>query len=321
VGVMNLMRVSHMVKINTGITFVHVGTMVIFVAVALFAGKWSAGNFVPFFSQGSGGPAGFLSAIPIAMLAYGAIVAIAFMVGEIRDPKKTVPKAMSIAMVTTVIIYVLMMLSTLGLITAQYLLANPSMQYTPILAAVFTQLMAFPWLVDLIVITAVLGLFTTSLVCMALTTRTFQAVAEDGLYPKALAKLNKNGVPANATILTIIICAALTALSGVVSLISLIVNLGALCTVIVVAYICLSAVSARRKNTDLTNRFKAPGGNAVSIIVLIVLVACYIPSIIQGGWQLWAWTGIYYVAGMIIYAFAARKIDAKAVKVNDKIAS
>lgn len=304
-GVMNLIRLSAMGKINTGITVIHIVTMAIFMAVALFSGKWEASNFTPFFSQGTGGTWGFLSAIPVAMLAYGAIVSIAFMVGEIRNPKKTVPQAMTIAMCIVVAVYVLMMISTMGLITAQYLQKNPGMTYIPIFAAAFTKLSEIPWLVKLIAITAVLGLFTTSMVCMMLTARTFQACAESGILPKGLAKSsNKSNVPVNAEILSIIICGILAAFP---SLINIMVNMGGLCTVIVIAIICLSVIGERKKNPDVKDKFTAPGGNAVSVIVLVALVLCYIPSIFEGGWQLWAWTGTYYLIGMLIYHFRRKE--------------
>ena len=307
-GVMNLMKISSMSKVNNAITIIHVVTMGIFVVVAFFSGKWEASNFVPFFSQGTGGTWGFLSAVPVAMLAYGGIVAIAFMVGEIKNPKRTVPLAMTIAMVVVVAVYILMMVSTMGLITAQYLVKNPGMTYIPVFAAAFVKLAYIPWLVKLIAITAVLGLFTTTMVCMTLTARTFQACAGSGLFPKVLAKSDeKTGVPVNAQILTILICGILAAFP---SLINIMVNMGALCTVIVIAIVSLSAIAARKKNPDMTDKFSAPGGNAVSVLVLIVLVVCYIPSIVEGGWQLWAWTGIYYLIGMIIYYFATRKSDA-----------
>lgn len=305
-GIMNLISLSSMGKVNTAITVIHVATMAIFMGIALFSGKWDAGNFTPFFSQGTGGNWGFLSAIPVAMLAYGAIVSIAFMVGEIKNPKKTIPRAMTIAMCVVVAVYVLMMVSTMGLITAQYLEQNPDMTYIPIFAAAFTKLAEIPWLVKLIAITAVLGLFTTSMVCMTLTARTFQACAESGILPKGLAKNSKKSdVPVNAEILSIIVCGILAAFP---SMINVMVNMGGLCTVIVIAIICLSVIGERKKNPDIKEKFTAPGGNAVSVIVLVVLVACYIPSILEGGWQLWAWTGIYYLAGLLIYYFRRKKI-------------
>ena len=70
---------------------------------------------------GAGGALGFMSAVPIAMVAFGAIVAAAYMVGEIKNPRKTVPKAMAIAMTVVVVLYIAMITATLGLVTAGFL--------------------------------------------------------------------------------------------------------------------------------------------------------------------------------------------------------
>ena len=82
------------------------------------SGKWDGSALTPFFTQGLEGTFGFMGAIPIAMVAFGAIVAVSFMVGEIKNPKKTVPQSMIIAMSIVLVLYVLMILTTLGLVTA-----------------------------------------------------------------------------------------------------------------------------------------------------------------------------------------------------------
>jgi len=60
---------------------------------------------------------------------------------------------------------------------------------------------------------------------------------------------------------------------------------------------------ASRKHEPMrsTDTFRAPGGTALPVITLFVLVASYVPSILQGGWKLWAATALYYVVGMLLY--------------------
>lgn len=306
-GILNLVNMAVTGKANTILTFGLAATLIVFIITALFSGQWDAGMLIPFFTQGAGGTWGFMSAIPIAMVAYGSIVAVAFMVGEIKDPNKTVPKAMTIAMLVVVTLYVLVMISVLGLVSSQFLQQNPGMAYIPLYAAAFTKLAAIPWLTKLISISAVLALITTILVVMALAARTLQATSENGILPKFLSKNNeKTGVPVNAQIVVIILVGITAAFP---SFTNLIVNLGSLCNAIVVAIICLTVVASRKKNPYIPGNFKAPGGNILPIITLIVLIACYIPDILKGGWQLWAWTAGYYIVGMIIYLIGTRKLD------------
>lgn len=306
-GILNLVNISVTGKSNTILTFGLVGTMVIFIVVALFSGQWDAKMLTPFFSQGAEGTWGFMSAIPIAMVAYGSIVAVAFMVGEIKDPSKTVPKAMTIAMLVVVTLYVLVMVSVLGLVSSQFLQNNQGMAYIPLYAAAFTKLTAIPWLTKLISISAVLALITTILVVMALAARGLQASAQSGILPKVLAKNSeKTGAPVNAQIVVIIVVGAIAAFP---SFTNLIVTLGSLCNAIVVAIVCLTIVAARKKNPSVTNRFIAPGGNILPIIVFIVIIVAYIPGILSGGWQLWAWTAGYFLVGMIIYFISTKKLN------------
>lgn len=307
-GLLNLVNIAITGKANTLLTVGLAATMVVFVAVALFSGQWDASMLVPFFTQGAEGTWGFMSAIPIAMVAYGSIVAVSFMVGEIKDPNKTVPKAMSIAMGVVVALYVLVMVTVLGLVGSGFLQQNPGMAYIPLYAAAFTKLAGIPWLTKLISISAVLALITTILVVMALSARTLQASAESGILPKFLSKNNeKTGVPVNAQIVVMLVVGLIAAFPN---LTNLIVNLGSLCNAIVVAIICMTVVAARKKNAYVPGSFRAPGGDILPIATLIIIIAAYIPGILSGGWKLWAYTAAYYLVGMILYYFGTKKLDA-----------
>jgi len=306
-GLFNIVNIGITGKVNTVMTVGLAGTMVIFIGIALFSGQWDASMFSPFFSQGAEGTWGFMGAIPVAMVAYGSIVAVSFMVGEIKDPGKTVPKAMTIAMFSVVTLYVLVMVSVLGLVSSGFLQQNMGMAYIPLYAAAFTKLASIPWLTKLISISAVLALITTILVVMALAARALQASAESGILPAFLAKnSSKSGVPVNAQLVVILLVAATAAFPN---LTNLIVNLGSLCNAIVVAIICLAVIAARKRNPSVPGGFRAPGGDALPIITLIVIIAAYIPGILNGGWQLWAWTAGYYLIGMIFYYTGTKKLD------------
>jgi len=304
-GILNMVKISAMGKINTILTIGLAGTMVIYIVSAFTSGQWDASLLSPVFSQGALGTTGFMSSIPIAMVAFGSIVSVSFMVGEIRNPNKTVPKAMSIAMVIVVILYVLMIVATLGLVTSGFLQENPGMAYIPMYAAAFTKLASIPWLVKLISLAAVLALLTTILVVMALAGRAIQAASFGGLLPKFLSKNSKKtNMPVNAQLVVMVIVGVIAAFPD---LTNFIVNLGALCNAIVVSIISVTVIAARRKNPDMKDIFRAPGGNVLPVITLIVLLGAYIPGIIQGGGQLWLWTAVYFALGLVIYFISLAK--------------
>ena len=100
------------------------------------------------------------------------------------------------------------------------------------------------------------------IVVMALSGRALQASAESGILPKFFAKTNKNtNIPVNAQLVVILVVGIVAAFP---SFTNLIVNLGALCNAVVVAIVCLTVIAARKKNPDVKDIFKAPGGNALT---------------------------------------------------------
>jgi len=304
-GILNIIEISAMGKINTVLTIGLAVAMLVFIVTGLTSGKWDGSALTPFFTQGLKGTFGFMSAIPIAMVAFGAIVAVSFMVGEIKNPKKTVPQSMIISMSVVMVLYILMIVTTLGLVTAGFLQANPGMAYIPMYAAVYTTLANLPWLGYVVTIAAVLALITTIIVVMALAGRALQASGSAGILPKGLGKINeKTNTPVNAQILVILVVGIIAAFPNATNFI---VNFGSLCNAIVVAIICLTVLAARKKNPEITDKFTAPGGNVLPIITLIVLVAAYVPDILTGGYMLWVWTAGYFVVGMAIYFISQAK--------------
>lgn len=306
-GLLNLFNLSVTGKANTALTLLLVATMIGFVVIAFTSGKWDAALFTPFFTQGASGSLGFLTSIPIAMVAYGSIVAVAFMVGQIKDPNKTIPKAMSIAMAVVAVMYVLVMVAVLGLVTSKFLQENPGMTYIPLYAAAFTSLASIPWLTKLISISAVLALVTTIIVLIQLSARTLQAAGIDKVLPKCFAKENEKTHV--ATVPTVVVIIVIGLLAAFPSFTNMIVNLGAVSSALVIAVICITVIAARKQHPYVEGGFRAPGGNVLPVITLILLVACYVPDMIKGGWQLWAYTAGYMLIGYIIYLVCAEKAE------------
>ncbi|MDR1194166.1 MAG: APC family permease [Peptococcaceae bacterium] len=311
-GILNMFQIATTGKVNTFLTILLAVTMVLFVVIAFGATTpdgaraFNPSNFSPFFAGNQGGP-GFFTAIPVAMLAYGSIVAAAFMVGEIRDPNKTIPKAMCIAMATTIALYVLVMIGTIGLISVD-MLNQTHMNYTPQFGAAWMTLGHITWLPMLVALAAVLGLLTTVLVLVILAARTLQAAAFAGVLPESLAKNSSKGIPLLSTIIVTAVGMVFVAFP---QLTNFIINFGGLSNALVVAILCYTVLVARKKNPP--SAFRAPGGSLMPNLVMVVLIVCYIMGIygdIQGGTYnivtLIAATVGYYIVGMAIYAIGTR---------------
>lgn len=301
--VLNAVKFSITGKANLILVGGLIAAILIYVISSFASGKWDGSMLSPFFSQGAGGGAGFLSSVPVAMVGYGSIVAIAFMVSEVKNPNKNVLRSIFIAMSIVVAIYTAIILATVGLISAQFLVDNPGMRYIPLFAASFTKLQALPWVKYVISIAAVLALLTTMLVVLALTGRAIQAASQKQMLPAFFAKNNKAGVPFNATLIVALIAAVLSCFP---SLTSTIVGFGALFAAITLSINIISLMVARRKFRDQEIGFRAPGGIVVPILALVLIVTCYIPDIINGGWKIWLFTIGWYLIGLLVFAIMAK---------------
>ena len=285
-------------KMNNNIVSFLLLTILVYVFACFFSGKYDVSGFSPFFTQGINGWKGFISSIPIAIIGYSSINAMAFMVSDVKNPGKTVSKAMFISISVVITIYLLVIGATLGLVTADYLVKNEGMRFIPLFAACFTKMQNFPWLVDVVSIASVVALMTTMNVCVSLNARTLQASSNDTMLPKFFGKNNGNGVPAFAALITSLL-SMIIALFPKITL--QIVNFGAIFNLFTIIITLFSLVEARKAAKDFTPAFKAPGGNLLVAIVLIVLISCNITSIIAGGADLFIFTLVFLFVGLIIY--------------------
>ena len=285
-------------KMNNGIVIFLLLTILVYVFACFCSGNYDFSCFSPFFTQGIKGSNGFISSIPIAIIGYSSINAMAFMVSDVKKPEKTVSKAMFIAISVVITIYLLVISATLGLITADYLVKNEGMRFIPLFAACFTKMQSLPWLVDVVSIASVIALMTTMNVCVSLNARTMQASSLDGMLPKIVSVNNRCSVPAYAALFTCFI-SMIIAMFPKITL--QIVNFGAIFNLFTIIITLSSLVAARKKLENQTPAFKAPGGNALIIIILLILIGCNITSIIIGGKDLFLFTIAFWIIGLIIY--------------------
>lgn len=300
---LNSIKFSVAGKLNSILVGALVASLSVYVIACFCGGSWDSSMLEPFFTQGKTGTFGFMAAVPTAMVGYGSIVAIAFMVSEVKNPSKNVPKAVLIAMSIVAIIYMLIILATLGLVSASFLDENPGMRYIPLYAACFTKLSMFPWLSKVVSIAAILALVTTILVVLALTGRAIQAASIDGILPKVFAKSNRFGVPAFATSAVAILAAIISCFP---SFTEQIVGFGTLFAAVTISINIISLYVARHKNLGAKNIFTAPGGQFLPALSLVLIIACYIPDIISGGWIIWVYTIVWYALGIGIFKLSSK---------------
>ena len=220
-AILNLIGIGRFGRFNTVLTWFKIAAVVIFIImVPLFI--FHPGNFslkAPFFVSSTDFP-GIFIAIPATgiLFSFGGYRQVADMAGEIKNPKKNVPRAVILTLVIQSVLYVLMAIVIVGAVnfslvpgstgpgdwTAVGKLGSPLadlMQETINTTIFGNPALVISGLVVLALLFAIyspLGTFGTDLTGGA---RIIYGYSKEGSLPPALGKTNKKGAPTYAIIL------------------------------------------------------------------------------------------------------------------------
>ena len=138
----------------------------------------------------------FLVAMVAILWAYDGWADLAFVSGEVRDPQRNLPRAIILGTAGVVVLY-------LGAILVYlHLIPMSQMGGAQLVAADAAQILLGPTGVVLVGAAVAVSTFGTLNGSMMTAPRIFFALAEDGLFPKAIARVSeKNGAPTGAIVL------------------------------------------------------------------------------------------------------------------------
>lgn len=298
-GVLNIFNISFVGKVNL-ILVVFISAVLVVYSVFGFT-SLAPSNFVPFFTKGHAGAGGFITAIPNAMLAYGGIVTLVSVSGDIHEPKRTIPKAMVLSIVLTTVLYLMVIGATIGMIGTEEFIENPVLQYYPLYAAIDKAFPGAQWLGVLISLSALLALLTTVLVLIMSVANTIAAAAKTGFLPAFLGKYNeKTKTPIASIILSTAVVALIACFPQFVTEIT---STGAVAMVVTVALLSWTLIAARKKMKGSESGFRLPGGKILPLAVVIILVLFLVlqesKAIIL--------CGIWFALGYVIYGIVMLK--------------
>jgi basic amino acid/polyamine antiporter, APA family len=179
-GVMavNLWGIKESTTLNDLLVVFKVGVLMVFVAIGVMLVHPE--NFVPFAPNGYWG---VMQGAAIIFFAYSGFGRIAMVSEEVIDPKRTVPKAIFLALITSTIIYMLVAGVSVGMIGYQGLAGSAS----PLSTAAALESPLLSKFVGIAAIAATLSVLLTTLLGMS---RLSFAMSRNGDLPKALTKLN-----------------------------------------------------------------------------------------------------------------------------------
>lgn len=158
-----------------------------------FSNLWSHGRFFP------NGFSGLFYMLAFLMFAFGGIELIGMAAAEAKDPKKTIPKAINQVVFRILIFYIGSLAILLSLVPWNQLDLG-GLDKSPFVM-IFSQ-MGIGWaahLLNFIILTAALSVYNSG---MFANSRMLYGLAQQGNAPKIFKKVNKQGVPVPAVLLS-----------------------------------------------------------------------------------------------------------------------
>ncbi len=276
---------SESATVNTVMVLIKLGVLVMFAVIAFTA--FDIDRFADFAPLGV---AGIGSAAGTIFFSYIGLDAVSTAGDEVKNPQKTMPRAILAALVTVTSVYILVTVAALG---AQSWTEFEGQEAG--LATILDTVTDGHYWGTVLAAGAVISIFSVTLVTLYGQTRILFAMGRDGLLPSMFAQVNTRSMtPVNNTVIVAIV---VSILAGVVPLNYLadMVSIGTLVAFIVVS---VGVVILRVREPDLPRGFRVPGYPVTP--VLSVLACAYILFSLH--WYTWiAFSG--WVAVVLVFYF------------------
>ncbi|MET4430645.1 MULTISPECIES: amino acid permease [unclassified Mycolicibacterium] len=288
---------SESAAVNTVMVIIKLGVLALFIAIALtafttdhFAGFWNAGF------------AGITAGAATIFFTFIGLDAVSTAGDEVKNPQKTMPRAILAALVVVTLIYILVAFAGLGTQSADEF--GSDAQSEAGLSVILENILnGSTWASTILAAGAVISIFSVTLVVMYGQTRILFAMGRDGLLPAMFAKVNPRSMtPVNNTI---IVATITSILAGFVPLDYLwdLVSIGTLVAFITVS---VGVIILRVREPNLPRGFKVPGYPVTPIlsIAACVWVLYGLPP------NTWLWFGIWVAAVLSFYFLWSRRHSA-----------
>ncbi|WP_030870117.1 APC family permease [Streptomyces sp. NRRL F-2747] len=233
---------------------------------------------------GGGGAGGLLQAAGLLFFAFAGYARITTLGEEVRDPERTIPRAVPVALGIALLVYAAVAVAVLSVLGAGALAASPAPLADAVRAA------GLPGLAPVVAVGAALAALGSLLALVLGVSRTTLAMARDGHFPRALAAVHpRHQVPHHAELAVgavVAVLAATTDLRGAIGFSSF----G------VLAYYAIANASAWTLDSGLKGRAVA----AVGLSGCVVL-ACALPATatVTGAAVLAVGAALYAVRGRL----------------------
>lgn len=240
---------SESVKVNTVMVIIKLSVLVMFCAISFTAFKTD--SFANFWGAGGVGISAAASTIFFSFIGLDAISTAG---EEVRNPQKSIPRAILGAMAIVIAVYILIALAALG---AQPIAEFSSAEQAEAgLSVILRNVTGSHVWSTVLAAGAVISIFSVTLVTIYGQTRVIYAMSRDGMLPKRLSKVNKK---TNAPVFNTVCVSIVVALIAGFIPADYLWNTVSIGTLVAFSVVSLGVIALRKAHPNLHRPFRLPG--------------------------------------------------------------
>ena len=237
---------SESAKVNAAMVIIKLGVLLLFVVLGLQG--WNSDNFSDFAPFGV---TGITSAAGIIFFSYIGLDAVSTAGEEVKNPRRTMPLAIIIALITVTTIYIAVAVVAVA--------AQPVADFEGQeagLSAILEDVTGSTTPATILAAGAVISIFSVTLVTIYGQTRILFAMGRDGMVPPIFHRVNPRTLtPVPATIIAAIVISLLAGLLPI----DFLAEMTSIGTLVAFLIVSIGVIILRRTAPDLPRGFKVPG--------------------------------------------------------------
>jgi amino acid transporter len=244
---------SESATVNTVMVLIKIGVLIMFILIGVTG--WNSNNladFAPF------GLPGITAASGIIFFSYIGLDAVSTAGEEVKNPHRTMPIAIMVALVVVTGLYVLVSLVAVA--------AQPYTEFQGQeagLAAILENITGSPWPATVLAAGAVVSIFSVTLVVIYGQSRILFAMSRDGMIPELFHRVNPRTRTPVAN--TVIVAVVIAVLAGFIP-IDFLAEMTSVGTLVAFLVVSIAVIILRQRQPDLPRTFKVPGYPVVPIL-------------------------------------------------------
>ncbi|WP_216207361.1 amino acid permease [Amycolatopsis aidingensis] len=257
-------------------------------------------NFVPFNASEQSGFGAVTAAAALTLWAFIGIESATVPAGDVREPRRTIPRATLIGTVLTAVVYVLGTIAVLGVVP-RGVLTESTAPFADAAGSVFGG-----WAGYAVAAGAVVAAFGALNGWVLLQGQVPLAAARDGLFPKAFARTSRTGTPVFGLVVSSVLVSVLMAMNYTATLVeqfTFVILLATLTTLVPYAYSAMAQLMLLLTDRERVTPRRLAGHGLVAVLAF----AYSVWAIAGAGYEVMAKGLLLLLAGMPVYVWLVHR--------------